>query len=375
MKSKVILLIIILFFSFSNVFEADNPLNSISNELNVDDILSNLNKYMGDNINLETFKDELINGEGINFGVIGNFLLNTLLKEVIIVIKSGLQILIILILIAIINSLELEKESSIIAVSSFVGFILIVGITTKSYAFILKEFIQIIDNITCVFQVISPFLLSILIATGEIVTSGIISPVILFVTSLIGTIITYVVVPLFTLSYVFNIISSMSDRVKLEKFSKLCKSSSLWIIAVVFSVFLGILELEGSLSTSVDSVTVKGAETAVSNIVPVMGKFVSDSLEVVMASTEVIGKSIGIIGIICILILALIPIIKLIIYSIIYFVLAAFSEMLNSDKKTTSLLENMSSLFKTLIGILVSVTITFVISAALIINLIGKVYS
>ena len=374
MKIKIILVIILLTFFANFVLAYDDVNNNISQELKVDDLLSSLNKYVGEDFNINEFKEDLVNGEGINFGVIGNYILNNLLKEAVLVIKSSIQILIILLLIALINSLELENSNSIVTVSSFVGFLLVVGIISKNYAVILKEFVSLIDSVTGIFQVISPFLLSILIATGEIATSGIISPVILFVTSLIGTVISYIVVPLFTLSFVFNVISNMSDRIKLEKLSKICQSSSLWIVAIIFSVFLGILELEGSLSTSVDSVTVKAAETAVSNVIPVMGKFVSDSLEVVMASTEVIGKSIGIIGIVTLVLVSLIPVIKLVFYSLIYFLLAAFAEMLNVDNKVTKLLEKMSSLYKTLVGITVGVTVTFVISTAIIINLIGKVY-
>ena len=372
---KVIILILLFVISLNIVF-ADTSVNeNISEELKIDDILDSLNKYVGEEFNLSDFKEELLNGDGINYGVIGNFLLNNLFKETFVIIKSSIQILIIMIVIAIINSLELDNGSSVITVSSFVGFILVVGIISKNYAAILKEFVSLIDNLTSIMEVVSPFLLSMLIATGEIATSGIISPLILFVTTLIGTIISYIVVPLFTLSYCFNVISSMSDRVKLEKFSKICKSSSLWIVGVIFAVFLGILEIEGSLSTSVDSVTIKATETAVSNIVPVMGKFVSDSIEVVMGSTEVIGKTIGILGILSIFLVCLIPIIKLIIYSIIYYLLSAFSEMLNIDQKITKLMENVSSLFKTLIGITVSISITFVISISIIINLIGKVYN
>ena len=93
--------------------------------------------------------------------------------------------------------------------------------------------------------------------------------------------------------------------------SKIFSSVSLWTVGVVLTVFLGVLSLETSLSTSVDSLGVKTTQAAVSNFVPVVGKFFSDSFEVVVGATKIIGKTGGVIGIIGIIVVAIVPIFKL----------------------------------------------------------------
>ena len=174
-----------------------------------------------------------------------------------------------------------------------------------------------------------------------------------------------------TLSLVFNIITNLSDKIKLENFSKLLSSSSMWILSLILALFLGVLELESSISTSVDKITVKTAETAVSNLVPVVGKFVSDSLEIVMGSTEIIGKAVGIITSIA----ALIPVIKIIVFRLIYYITSGFSEMLGTDNKISKLLESISKQYKILVGIMIGIDITYIIGTAIVINLIGKIYT
>ena len=133
--------------------------------------------------------------------------------------------------------------------------------------------------------------------------------------------------------------------------------------------------MNGSVTTSIDEVTVKTTQAAVSNLVPVVGKFVSDSLEVVMGASEIIGKSAGMIGILVIIVGALIPIIKIMLSSFMCFILSAVSELLNTDRKITDLCESMSKQYKTLLGIMVGVIVTFVIGIGVIINLMGKVAS
>ena len=167
----------------------------------------------------------------------------------------------------------------------------------------------------------------------------------------------------------------MSDGIKVDKLSKMFSSTAMWVLGVAFALFLGIMELESSVTTSIDEVTVKTTQAAVSNLIPVVGKFVSDSLEVVMGASEIIGKAVGVIGIIVMIIIALVPIIKIIICSVLYFALSAISELLNTDSKITDLCEAMSKQYKTMLGIMLGVMVTFIIGIGIVINLMGKVVS
>jgi len=148
-----------------------------------------------------------------------------------------------------------------------------------------------------------------------------------------------------------------------------------WTIGIVFTLFIGVLELESGITTSIDEVTVKTTQAAVSNLVPVVGKFVSDSLEVVMGASEIIGKAVGTVGIVVIILVSLVPIMKMLLCSVMFFVISAISELLNTDKRITELCDAISKQYKTLLGIMVGVIITFVIGIGIVINLMGKVAS
>lgn len=360
-------------FIFCNIHAVD--INNVADELEMDYLVDTLNEHMRGEIDVENIAQDLMTGKGIDYGVIGELLINKLFYEIRLATKTAVAILIVIILMAIVKGIELEKDSTVSKITSIAGFLVIVTMILNSYFEIVKVFTDTVELTTSIIEIVAPFMLGILIATGEIVTSGIIGPILLFVTSLIGVIITYIVLPLLTASLVFKIISNMSDGIKVDKLSKMFSSTAMWIIGIVFALFLGIMELEGSVTTSIDEVAVKTTQAAVSNLVPVVGKFVSDSLEVVMGASEVIGKTIGIIGIVIIILSAAIPVIKIILCSLVYFILSAIAELLNTDGKITDLCLAMSKQYKTLLGIMIGVIVTFVIGIGVVINLMGKVVS
>ena len=171
----------------------------------------------------------------------------------------------------------------------------------------------------------------------------------------------------------FNVICSISENIRLEKLSKFFSNVSLWTIGVVLTVFLGVLSLETSLSSSVDSLSVKTTQAAVSNFVPVVGKLFSDSFEVVVGATKIIGKTGGIIGILGIVIVGIIPIFKITSIMVIYMLLAAFVEMITTDKLILKYLSGFVNVYKTMLGILIGVVILFVISTGIILNLVNSI--
>ena len=48
------------------------------------------------------------------------------------------------------------------------------------------------------------------------------------------------------------------------------KSSVIWILVVIMTAFIGVLSLEGTLTSSVDGITAKTAKAAVSNLIPIV---------------------------------------------------------------------------------------------------------
>lgn len=255
----------------------DNITKSTKETYNLDEyvetINNSVNQNLGQEIDFKNIANELLNENDINYKNLFTKLLEIFASELSSAIKGAVTIFVIVIIMAILSNLELDNKSDITRIAHLACFIVIATITVTTFVQTISMIKNTINTMVTLIQVISPFLLSVLIATGKISTTGIIQPLLLFLASLVGFIVTYFVIPLLSISVAFDVICSISENIKLEKLSKLFSSVSLWTVGVVLTFFLGVLSLETSLSSSVDSLSIKTTQAAVSNFVPVVGKF------------------------------------------------------------------------------------------------------
>lgn len=371
--------VIILFFITSDIYGVDDNKSNVTEEIKENFGLSAYLDSIGECIqeanisefNISDFSNDLISGRGIGYNKIFQNIISLLGKEIFISLKSAILILIIILLMAILNGIN--ENSQILNIVYLVCFIAIASITIGNFTQIISMFKNTSDILSKIVQIVSPFLIAILIGTGAITSTGLIQPLILFMASLIGFIITYIIIPCISVSVALNVISSMSDNFKFNELSKMFSKCAIWIIGIVLTLFLGILSLETTLSASVDSLTVNVTQAAFSNFIPVVGKFFSDSLETVIGTSKIIGKTGGVVGIVSMIVISSVPIIKIASVCIVYYLLAAISEIVCKEEKIKKYIKGFGDVYKTLLGILIGINILFIISIGIIINLCGKI--
>lgn len=164
-----------------------------------------------------------------------------------------------------------------------------------------------------------------------------------------------------------TIVSNLSDKIQMGKLSKFLKSGVTWILGVTVTLFLSILSLEGTLTSNVDGIAAKSVKSA-SNLVPVVGKALGDSVDLVMGATSILKNSIGIVGMIIVIGICIIPILKLTVLTITYHFVSAICEPL-ADKKIISLLEQMGETFKVLLGIMTFSSVLLIIGLTMCIRI------
>ncbi len=387
MKKKIVITIYILslLFSLNYTYAEESTKGSNENDVNknvsesyeLDEYVSVLDEYVQnsgvDGINIRNISEDLINNKGISYDTLIAKIISVFSNELMIAIKGAITIYIIIVLMAIINSLELEKGSDITKIAHLVCFLTLSTVAIGTFLEVISLFKSIIVTLTTIMQIVSPFLMAILISTGAITSTGIIQPLLLFIASAIGFLINYIVVPFFCISVAFNVICSISENLRLDKLSKMFPSLALWITGIALTFFLGVLSIETSLTATVDSLGVKTTQAAVSNFVPVVGKFFSDSFETVVGATKIIGRVGGTVGIVTMIIVAIIPIMKIASIMGVYSLLSALIEPIYADDTVIKYISRFAGVYKTLLGILIGVIILFVISTGIILNLASSV--
>lgn len=192
--------------------------------------------------------------------------------------------------------------------------------------------IGLVNSINTFIAIVFPLLLTLMTALGGVVTVAAYQPMLAILSTIIVMLITYVIIPAFIVIILFSIVGHLSDSIKLDKFTKIIKSSSEWLLGIVFSLFIAFISAQGITGMSIDRVSIKATKFAISSYVPILGGYLSEGFDLISASCVLLKNAIGISGVVCLLGLILMPIIKLIVFVIGLKLTAAIIEPLSSKK-------------------------------------------
>lgn len=337
----------------------------------INSFIENANEYTGEffeDIDISDILDSAISGQVDNNTLYQKILslFGTELKEGI---KTLISILVIIIIHSILKSISENLENDTIStIIYYVQYIAIVTIIMSNFSDIVKMVRDTANNLVGFMNCLVPILLSLMIYTGSITTGSVIEPIILFMINFIGNMIETIFIPFTLIIAVMCIISKISDKVQVEKLSKFMKSSMIWVLGIILTIFVGVLSIEGTLSSSVDGITAKTAKAVVSSAVPVVGKILGDAVDTVLGCGIVLKNAVGVVGVIIIIGICIMPIIKLGILTICYKLVSSVCEPI-ADGKIVNLLEQIGDIFKILLAILASISFMVIIGTTLVIKI------
>lgn len=340
-------------------------------ELNISSFIKEANQYTKDtfpNLNMGELFNSAIIGD-VDNGILYKAIVAIIGKEIISGITALVSILVIIVIHSILKTISEGLENKGVSqITYYIEYILIVTLIMTNFTSIIEVVRQTIQNLVGFMNSLTPILITLMITTGNITTANVIQPVILFLISFIGNGILTVILPLLLVSTVLGIVSNISDKIQINKLSKYFKSSIVWILGIALTIFVGALSIEGTLTSSVDGLTAKTAKAAVSNFIPVVGKILGDAVDTVIGCSAVLKNAVGLVGIIIIIGICILPIIRLSILTISYYLATAICEVI-ADEKIVKLLEQMAGSFKILLAILFATSTMLLIGVTLVIKI------
>ena len=345
--------------------------NDVKESFGISDFVKEAKEYSGDffeDIDIGKMLDSSISGKIDNKTIVQK-IINIFGKEIVSSIKVLVSILAIVLIHSVLKTVSDNLESSDISkIVYYVQYILIVTLVMKNFSEIIASITDTINNLVGFMNSLIPLLIVLTTYTGSIVTSGVVEPILLVIIEVIGNFIVKLILPTISIITALIIISKISDRIQISKLTSFLKSSIVWVLGIVLTVFVGVLSLEGTLTSSIDGITAKTAKAAVSSLIPVVGKILGDSVDSVLGCGLVLKNALGVFGVVLIIGICIGPMIKLSILSIIYSISSAIVEPM-ADEKIVKLLSEFSSVFKILLAILASVSVLLIIGTTLVIKI------
>lgn len=364
---KILILVLLLILIPGHSIATEAIVKDQLDALNISSFISEGEKYTKEafpDLNVNDLITQSLTGK-VDKGIFYKTILNLLGEEIVTSITILGSILAIVIIHSILKSIgENLGNDSTAQIAYFIEYILIITIIIGNFANIITSVQNTISNLVGFMNTLVPMLIALIVATGQVASGTILQPILIFAVVFMGNIINLIILPIITVTMILNIASNLSDKIQIGNLANFFKSSVTWFLGFVITIFVGLLSLEGTLTSSVDGLTIKGIKSAASTFIPVVGKALGDSVDTVLGATSIIKNSIGFVGIIIVIAICILPIIKLTILSVMYSLVGAISEPL-ADKKIVNIINQMAGVFKILLGVMFFIAVLLIIGIAL----------
>lgn len=374
MKRRAFVGVLIMFFLMTNLAYAqsdekvdinkyiDNQLKTIQ----IDRLQKTFeNEQVLKNINLKDFIVDVMKGKKNVLDIIDKAQVkNYLFKEIKFNFKILVTILILSLISAILKNLDNSFSGTAISkVSNYTVFVLLISITFMGYKDVLEIARVTIDNMVNFMQIAIPIEMAFLVTLGFPVTSASLSPIFLGGIVFINIVFKTFLMVIMALSFSILIINNISSNINLKRLYNFTKQISVFTVGFLLTVYLGIISIQGIYVTSFDKFSIKTIKFAV-DFIPVVGGFVSDSIEILLSSSYLLKSVLGAAALVILIGICLIPIFKIVSIILVYKFSSIIVEPISDDNISTYLNE-MANLMIIILSSVVAVGIMFFITIAI----------
>lgn len=354
----------------------DSYIDGQLEKINLEDIESYIEEDSAiAKVDLKIFIKDLISGEKNILDLFDKENVKLLLFDEF---KTSLRVATIILVLALLSSILKSLDNSfssgaISQITTYIIFITMVSLTLIGFKDVLEICSNTIDNTVGLMQVIMPILITFLVLIGFPITSTALSPIFIGGVTFINVIFKNFLFVSITVAFAILVVNNISKNIKLKKLSSFIKQINIVSIGAMFTIYLGLVSIQGLYVTSFDKFSVKTAKFALGNFIPVVGGFVSDSLDILLSSSQLIKSVFGGIGLVLLVGICVLPIIKILSVIIVYKLSAIIVEPVG-EESISSFLNEVANLMIIMLACIIAITIMFFVTVAILtsISVVGQ---
>lgn len=249
----------------------------------------------------------------------------------------------------------------------FTFFTVISGLALSCFSTSLSYGTEVISHMTSFINKLTPVLMLMLFTCCKSVSAAAFEPVLSAAVFVVSVVIEKCLVPLMTFSAVLAVAGNVGDKPRISGFVRIIKSVSKWIMALIITLFTGINAIYGFTASSLDAVGAKTLKFAVGSLVPVVGGFLSDTLDTVASSAKLLKNAAGVSGIIIMAGICITPVIKIGMMQLLLKLTAAITEPI-CDKRISGMIWDISEAVTSVFGMVVMTAVLFLINICIILT-------
>jgi len=278
-----------------------------------------------------------------------------------------LSILAIAISINIITSLKGKFASDSVGnIVTFSGVALVATILAVQLMIVVSSARGLIVSLQTQMNVVFPILLTLMAAAGGVNSAAVYQPAVAVLGSGIMSIVAAIIIPMFIVANVFTVVGNLSDAIRLKKMSNFFNTSCKWLLGTAFFLFIAFLSVQGITASIYDGVSVRTARFAISRYVPIIGGYLSEGFNLIMAGSVLVKNAVGFTAVIILFLTALPVIASTVLFSLSLHLTAAVAEPLG-EKRISNILSGVAKNMNILIAVLVGAVFLYFVFLILVI--------
>lgn len=224
----------------------------------------------------------------------------------------------------------------------------------------------IVQNIQKQMNIFFPVILTLMTAIGAGSSVAVYQPAVAVLSSGIAQLITSFILPCFIISIVFTVVGNLTEGVKLKKMSGFFSGASKWLLGTAFFLFIAFLSVQGITASVYDGISVRTAKFAISKYIPIIGGYLSEGLNLIMAGSVLVKNAVGMTAVV-LLFISVVPIVfQIIIFSLTLNLAGAILEPLG-DSRISSLVTGISKNMTLLVAMVLGIAFLYFIFLILVV--------
>lgn len=303
---------------------------------------------------------------GLSFNDIVGLLKSLFQKKAELPIKSSVTVLIFILLSAFLQSLKSESDDSVNMIYSTATALLVatvVLVKLTSTVSLASMAISVASNFVYAFI---PVFCSIVVASGGITTGFSTNTTLLILAQGLSFISSNVFMPIVNCYLALGVTSSLRYELNLDKLLSSVKKIITTCISFVSGVFVSVLSVKTAVAGRADMLGLRSIRFAINSVVPVIGSSISEGLLSIQAYSSLIKSSVGIVGVMAVVLVFLPSIIEVVLWRISLTLCVIVSDVFG-DKSVSAVLNAFLNTLLLINVILILSMVTTVISFGILI--------
>ncbi len=220
------------------------------------------------------------------------------------------------------------EQSTISKVAYALIYMILIIIALNSFRVAISYTEEAIQTMISFIMALIPLLLALIAVSGGVLSAAFFHPIIIFLMNTSGLLIQYVVLPMLFMAALLSIVSTLSDHYKVTQLAELLRKTSIALLGIFLTVFLGVISVQGASTAVADGITIRTAKFVTGNFIPVVGRMFTDATDTVISASALLKNTVGIVGVVMLLLIVAFPAIKVLSLALIFKFAAAILQPL-----------------------------------------------